>query len=114
MNNINETDYMLIENPNEDFYGIQLKSGKWKDVKYIYGKVSIKETPELDTATMSFSYTITDSTDKFEEDELIGNIDFKNHIGDILNHCIQDSLDNKKAEIGHINANTNAHTKSSN
>jgi hypothetical protein len=114
MNNLTYKDYVLIENPNEDFYGIELKTGKWQGVRYIYGKVSIKESPELDTATMSFSYTITDSTEKYEEAELIGDINFKNHLGDILNHCIQDSLDNKKAEIGHINTNPDTRTKSSN
>ena len=113
LNDISDSDYMLIENPSEDFYGIELKTGKWQGVRYIYGKVSIKDTPELDTATMSFSDTITDSTDNFEEHELIGNMEFKNHLGDILNHCIQDSLNNKKAEIGHINTNTDAHTEPS-
>jgi len=113
MHDISSHDFTLLENPNEDFYAIELKTGPYKGVRYIYGAVSIKETPELDTATLSFSYTIQESTDKFEDDELIGNIDFKNYIGDVLQHVIQDSLHNKEAQIGHINTDTDAHTQSS-
>ena len=113
MSGISDHDFVLLENPNEDFYAVELKTGLYKGVRYIYGAVSIKETPELNTATMSFSYQISDNGGTFEDDELIGNPEFKNYIGDILMYVIQDSLDNKEAKIGHINTDTDAHTKSS-
>jgi len=113
MSGISDHDFVLLENPNEDFYAVELKTGPYKGVRYIYGAVSIRETPELDTATMSFSYQISDNGGKFEDDELIGNIEFKNYIGDILMYVIQDSLDNKDGKIGHINADTDAYTQPS-
>lgn len=113
MHNITEKDFIFIENESVDFYAIELKTGKWSGVSYIYGKVSIKETPELDTATLQFSYTVRDSG-KFEEDDLINDINFKNYIGDILQYVISDSLDNREGKIGHINTDTDTRTITSN
>ena len=112
MFNITDKDFVFLENEKVDFYSIELKTGEWEGVSYIYGKVSITETPELGTATLSFTYTIMDSG-KFENDDLIGNPEFKNYIGAVLQHVISDSLKNKKAKIGHIDTNTDTHTKSS-
>jgi len=108
-NNITEQDFAYLEKPDVDFYALELKTGKWAGVSYIYGKVSIKETPELDTATLQFNYTIEDSG-QFEHDDLINSIEFKNHLGDILQFVIKDSLDYKEAKIGHINTDTNTRT----
>ena len=113
MNSITDHDFVFLEKETEDFYGVKLKTGKWKGVQFIYGSVSIKETPELDTATMSFTYNLTDCA-QFEESELKADMEFKNHLGDILQYVIKDSLDNKGARIGHIDTNTNSHTESPN
>ena len=110
---ITDHDFVMLENPKEDFYAIELKTGPYKGVRYIYGAVSIKETPELDTATMSFSYQISDNGSKFEDNELIENPEFKNYIGDILMYVIQDSLANKDGKIGHINTDTDSRTQPS-
>ena len=110
--NISDKDFVFLENENVDFYSLELKTGKWEGVSYIYGKVSVKETPELGTATLSFTYNIVDSG-KFENDDLINDPEFKNYLGAVLEYVISDSLENKKAEIGHINTNTDAHTESS-
>ena len=90
MYNISDSDFTLVENPESDFYGVKLLTGKYKDVTVIYGKVSIKEDKELD---------------KSEE--------FNNHLGDILTYIISDSLEKKKGQIGHINTNTDTRTQSS-
>jgi len=49
-------DYKFIEHEEEDWYGIELTTGKWKGVKYMYGTVSVKESPELGTATLHFTW----------------------------------------------------------
>ena len=86
--NITENDYGFVENPESDFYGIKLKSGKWKNVIVIYGKVSIKESSETGYATLQFTYNIQD-TSNFQHDELENDENFKNHLGDILRHIIE-------------------------
>ena len=111
---ITSNDYQLVESPNVEFYGVKLLTGKWKNVVYIYGKVSIKESPELDLATLAFTYDIQEAG-QFEEDELIGDIDFRNYIGGILQNIMEESLEKGEVigKIGHNNTNSNTHTKSS-
>mgnify|MGYP006198695109 CR=1 FL=1 len=108
---ITNADYQLVESNDIEFYGVKLLTGKWKDVLYIYGKVSIKESPELDIATLAFTYDIQEAG-QFEESELIGDIDFRNYIGGILQNIMEESLDTGKVigKIGHNNTNTNTRT----
>ena len=76
--------YMLVSQENEDFASIMIKDGKFKDVIYNYGKVSIPEEDNLNddgTLPFSFEYTIIDNVgiprENFGED-------FFTLIGDIL------------------------------
>ena len=111
---ITSADYQLVESNNIEFYGVKLLTGKWKDVVYIYGQVKIKESPELDIATLAFTYDIQEAG-QFEEDELIGDIDFRNYIGGILQNIMEESLEEGEVigKIGHNNTNSNTRTKSS-
>ena len=76
--------YMFVSQEDEDFASIMIKDGKFKDVIYNYGKVSIPEEDNLNedgTLPFSFEYTIIDNVgiprENFEED-------FFTLIGDIL------------------------------
>jgi len=76
--------YMFVSRKDEDFASIMIKDGKFKDVIYNYGKVSIPEEDNLnDDGTMPFrfEYTILDNVgiprENFGED-------FFTFIGDIL------------------------------
>lgn len=115
---VSSSDYQLVESNDVEFYGVKLLTGKWKNVVYIYGKVQIKESQELDIATLSFTYNIQDSAG-YEDDDLINDINFRNYIGGILQHIIEDSLDYAEENnvavigIGNDESNTNTHTKSS-
>jgi len=109
---ITTDDYQLVESNNVEFYGVKLLTGKWKNVVYIYGEVKIKESPELDLATLGFTYNIQESAG-FEEEDLINDIHFRNYIGGVLQNLIEDSLDNG-AVIGHNESDTDTHTQSSN
>ena len=109
---ITTDDYQLVESNNVEFYGVKLLTGKWKNVVYIYGEVKIKESPELDLATLGFTYNIQEPAG-FEEEDLINDIHFRNYIGGVLQNLIEDSLDNG-AVIGHNETDTDTHTQSSN
>ena len=76
--------YMFVSQENEDFASIMIKDGKFKDVIYNYGKVSIPEEDNLNadgTLPFRFGYTIIDNVgiprENFGED-------FFTLIGDIL------------------------------
>ena len=120
MYNIATSDYKFVESDQVEFYGIRLLTGKWKDVLYIYGKVSIKESPELDLATLTFTYNIQESA-QYEPDDLINDPEFKDYIGAVLEHIMKNSLDESEknnsgviGKIGYNESNTNSHTESSN
>ena len=109
-NTITEQDYKLVENPNEDFYGVQLTSGNFKDVLIIYGAVSVKELDD-GTAKLSFNYNLKDPADH-DYDTLVKDEVFNNYLGDVLQHIISDSLENKEARIGNKTSTTDTHTES--
>ena len=82
--------YMFVSQEDEDFASIMIKDGKFKDVIYNYGKVSIPEEDNLNedgTLLFSFEYTILDNVgiprENFGED-------FFTLIGDILVDIISD------------------------
>ena len=90
--------YMFVSQKDEDFASIMIKDGKFKDVIYNYGKVSIPEEDKLNddgTLLFSFEYTILDNVvmpiENFGED-------FFTLIGDILVDIIheQSEEDNVK------------------
>lgn len=113
--NISNKDYSLVEQASGDlaeFYGVRIKTGKWKDVVVVYGKVGIKEDITEDQATLSFTYNIQDPAD-LDFDELRKDEPFNNYLGDLLQHIIMDSLDNKEARIGNNESTTNTYTESS-
>ena len=90
--------YMFVSREDEDFASIMIKDGKFKDVIYNYGKVSIPEEDNLNedgTLPFRFEYTIIDNVgiprENFGEDFFI-------LIGDILVDIIheQSEEDNVK------------------
>ena len=82
--------YMFVSQENEDFASIMIKDGKFKDVIYNYGKVSIPEEDNLNedgTLPFRFEYSIIDNVgiprEEFDEE-------FFTFIGDILVDIISD------------------------
>ena len=114
MYNIDHKDYTFVENDNVDFYGVRLNDSKFNGVTLIYGKVGIKESPELDIATLSFTYQITDPGEH-DHDELCKDEYFNNYIGAVLQHIIEETMGDKLDEdiIGHNKPNTDTHAESS-
>ena len=90
--------YMFVSQENEDFASIMIKDGKFKDVIYNYGKVSIPEEDNLNedgTLPFRFEYNIIDNVgvprEEFGEE-------FFTLIGDILVDIIDDQLQENNFE----------------
>ena len=82
--------YMFVSQNEEDWASIMIKNGKFKDVIYNYGKVSIPQEDDLNengTIPFRFEYNIVDNVgiprNGFGEE-------FFNLIGDILVDIIGD------------------------
>ena len=82
--------YTFVSQEDEDFASIMIKDGKFKDVIYNYGKVSIPEEDNLNedgTLPFRFEYTIVDNVGIPREEF---NEEFFTFIGDILVDIISD------------------------
>ena len=75
----------------------KLLKGPYKDVVYQYGKVVVEEAPD-GNAYLKFVYNVLQSPIEKLDDDL----DFKNHIGEILVSILQHNLNQEQA-----NANRN-------
>ena len=90
--------YMFVSRKDEDFSSIMIKDGKFKDVIYNYGKVSIPEEDNLNedgTLPFRFEYNIIDNVgiprEEFGEE-------FFTLIGDILVKIIDEQLEEENLE----------------
>jgi len=112
--NVTEDEYSFVENANSDFYGVKFKNDSpYRGVMVVYGTVSVKESIELDMATLSFTYNLLDSG-AFDPEDLNKSDDFKNYLGDVLKHIVQDSVNEYKGNIiGNNESTTNPYTESS-
>lgn len=109
-NYIEPSDYTYVENDSSEFWGIKFREGSpYASVVVVYGTVSIKESKELDMATLSFTYNVQDAG-SFNIDELEKSEEFKNYLGDVLSSIIND---NAKEKNGHYESTTDSHTESS-
>ena len=89
---------MFVSQEDEDFASIMIKDGKFKDVIYNYGKVSIPEEDNLNedgTLPFRFEYNIIDNVgiprEEFGEE-------FFTLIGDILVKIIDEQLEEENLE----------------
>ena len=111
--NITNKDYTLVEQEAgelSDFYGIRIKTGKWKDVVFVFGKVSIKEDTVKDMAKLSFTYNIQDPNEH-DIDTLQKDPDFNDYLGALLQHIVTESLETREAQIGYKTPTTDTHTE---
>ncbi len=112
-NYIQPSDYTYVENDSSEFWGIKFKEGSpYAGVIVVYGTVSIKESKELDIATLSFSYNVQDAG-QFNVDELEDSEEFKNYLGDVLSSIVNDSANERMEKNGYNESTTNSHTESS-
>ena len=105
MYNISDSDFKIVENAASEFYSIRLLNGKYKDVIFTYGAVSVKEDKANDTATLSFNWQLNDSAE-CDPDDLQNNEEFQNYLGALLQFIITDSLQTRNAKIGTANTHT--------
>lgn len=98
---ITGSDYTFMENPMSENWAVRILTGKWKDVIYSYGKVGLAETPD-GGFTLKYNYTIIDiPEDSFgSQSELTSDKDFNNHLGDILVHILEDSIEHERFKLG--------------
>ena len=71
---------------------VRILKGKYKDVVYQYGRVSVSEIPDTDQMKLSYSFDVLDAPTKYDRDELMGDTSFRHYLGDILTHIIMEDV----------------------
>ena len=97
MNDI-KSKYTFVSQKGDQWANVCIREGKFKDVIYNYGKVSINPKKENDDGTLPFrfEYTIIDNA-SIEREEF--GEDFFTLIGDILVDIIDDQLKEQTLEL---------------
>ena len=95
MNNVEENiDYRFVV-PDDEGIGINIEimKGKYENIVYRYGKVSIDESDSGEEAFLSFEYNIIKENDSLDDG-------FKDFIGDILTNIIMKNVNkNKEGDV---------------
>ncbi len=81
--------YVIPENE-ETTVGVKLLSGEYIDTVYQYGKVKFEEEPN-GAIYLQFVYNVLETP--LQEESLNADMNFKNHIGDILVSIMSQNLD---------------------
>ena len=94
--------FILVSDKSKEWTALRLTelTEEYKDIIYKYGKVEIKEDKENDNASLQFNYDVLVSPTIPKED-LEEDIDFKNLMGDILHHLIEEQL--QKDSMQYVN-----------
>ena len=94
--------FMLVSDKSQEWTALRLTelTKEYKDIIYKYGKVEIKEDEENNNASLQFNYDVLVSPTIPKED-LEEDINFKNLMGDILHHLIEDQL--QKDSMQYVN-----------
>ena len=92
---ITNEDYTFAESEADDHWAVRLITN-YPRVTYMYGEIKVRE--KTNEATLDFKYKILDGG-QFEIDALEQDNDFKNHLGAVLQHIIEDAFENGKAKI---------------
>jgi hypothetical protein len=82
--------YTFVEKDDSEVYSLKILDGKYKDVVYTYGVVSIKEAEDQSNATVKFDFRIEES---IKHEDLDADKKFKNLIGDILVNIIENQIE---------------------
>jgi len=80
----------VIPESEDTTVGIKLLSGKYTGTIYQYGKVRFEEEKD-DAIYLQFVYNVLETT--FDKSLLEKDLDFKNHIGDVLVSIMSANID---------------------
>ena len=104
---ITNDSYTFVESATSgDEWHVKLNEGDYKGIVYKYGKIQIHEID--DQANLKFQFKIIDLPEHLDEDELNSDSEFMTHLGDILTHIIEDSLDTGHFKLGNDDQPTNS------
>jgi hypothetical protein len=96
---ITNADYIFVErNPDETSYVKLTGESPWNGTVFQYGKLALHENIEADFMELSFTYNVIESP--LRKEMLEEDVNFKNYIGEVLGHIIDDAVNTGEYQIG--------------
>ena len=87
---ISKETFAFVERPNDEVYSLRIKSGRFKNVIYSYGKVHLEEDKENDQLALQFKFVVHEGNTRYDVDALNDSKKFKNYISDILKYLLEE------------------------
>lgn len=83
-------DYRIAAPSDENsLANIEILQGPFANVIFRYGKISVNENKEDDSATLSFEYDVIDNNGILDIED---NEHFKNYMGDLITQFLEDQM----------------------
>lgn len=73
-----------------DKYGIEVTDGEYQGIKFLLGKVELKENQEQDNCTLKYNYDIIENPVEFQTQEEVNA--FERFVGDLLMQMLSDGV----------------------
>ena len=71
-------------------WGIHITEGKYRDIKFLMGKVEFKENEAQDNCTLKYNYDIIENPVEFTNQQEID--DFETFVGDLLMQMLDEGI----------------------
>ena len=73
-------------------WGVHITEGQYEGIKFLLGKVELKENPEQDNLTLKYNYDIIENPVEFTTQEQIN--EFEYFVGNLLTQMLDDGVKN--------------------
>lgn len=103
MNKITKDSFILRPSVGDNMtptFVVELKDAPYSGVVIEYGRVSIKEADDQQSASLQFDYEIYDLDDESRKEQLESSKEFCDYIGHVLTYIIVDALDTGNYKVG--------------
>lgn len=108
---ITDKTYSFVEKSDSDFYSVRINEGEFAGVVYTYGTVKVIEND--DGAVVNFIFKVDESPAPHTVKSLNESHEFKNLIGEILEHFVNGSFETGQYRIGGDSTGTDSTQSSS-
>jgi hypothetical protein len=89
---ITSKSFGYVEREDAELYGIKIKEGRYKNVIFTYGKVSLNEDKETGQLGINFNFIVNAPNNRYSRQELNESTKFKNYISEILKFILEEEF----------------------
>jgi hypothetical protein len=93
---ITSNSFGYVEKEGAELYAIKIKEGRFKNVIFTYGKVSLNEDKDNGQLGINFNFVVNSPNNRYTREDLNNSVKFKNYISDILKYVLEEEFTDDK------------------